>query len=60
MKRNGRNMKMPKGVGMNSDTWSQLSNNQRYGLLTSIKNYQKTMWKNKKELRLQKLKGVTE
>jgi len=60
MKRNGRNMKMPKGVGIKSDVWSQLTNTQRYDVLSNINNYKKTMWKNKKELRLQKLKGVTE
>ena len=41
MKRNGRNMKMPKDGIMTSDVWSQMLNSQRYDYLNATKNIKK-------------------
>lgn len=37
MKRNGRNLKMPKVEGMTSDEWSTMTNMQRYDFLAQLK-----------------------
>lgn len=37
MKRNGRNLKMPKVKGMTSDKWSTMSNLQRWDYLRALK-----------------------
>lgn len=41
MKRNGRNMKMPKDGIMTSDVWSQMKNQDRYDYLKATKNIKK-------------------
>ena len=37
MKRNGRNLKMPKVEGMTSDRWSTMTNTERYSYLKALK-----------------------
>ena len=55
MKRNGKNMAMPKNVeGLTSDKWSQMTNTQRRDLLNDQKKAEAKMWKDKKEARLAK------
>ncbi len=41
MKRNGRNMKMPKDGIMTSDVWSQMNNLKRYDYLNAAKKAKK-------------------
>lgn len=55
MKRNGKNMAMPKNVeGLTSDKWSQMTNTQRRDLLNEQKKLDAQAWKDKKEARLAK------
>lgn len=55
MKRNGKNMAMPKNVeGLTSDKWSQMTNTERRDLLNEQKKAEAKMWKDKKAARLAK------
>ena len=52
MKRNGKNMAMPKNVeGLTSDKWSQMTNTERRDLLNKQKKLDAQAWKDKKEKR---------
>lgn len=52
MKRNGKNMAMPKNVeGLTSDKWSQMTNTERRDLLNKQKKLEAQAWKDKKAKR---------
>ncbi len=60
MKRNGRNLKMPRVEGMTSDQWSTMTNMQRFDLLKKIREDEKVLRKSKKQEKENQVEVVEE
>lgn len=60
MKRNGRNLKMPRVEGMTSDQWSTMTNMQRFDFLKKLREDEKVLRKSKKQEKENQVEVVEE